>query len=188
MRSHPSVVHASLLAAVVAACTSGRASGSDKDASADTGAAPSALTDVPSSPPAPSEGPPAGSSPTAKTKPVDPAEAEDQAEMRLLKLTLAPGVRDKEPVSKLEAAKPGQRVWAHVTLRNRTGFAREIDLVFRVGGKERSRVTLNVEASWSFRTWGYVTLRPADVSGDVSVTVVSDSGEELGSAKIPIKP
>jgi hypothetical protein len=187
MRSHhPSVLHASLLAAVVAACTSGRASGSDKDASTDP-VAPSGVTGAPSSPPAPAEGAPAGSS-SSKPRPTDPAEAEDQAEMRLLKLTLAPGVRDKEPVSKLEAAKPGQRVWAHVTLRNRTGFAREIDLVFRVNGKERSRVTLNVESSWSFRTWGYVTLRPGDVSGDVSVSVVSDSGEEIGAAKVPIKP
>jgi hypothetical protein len=108
--------------------------------------------------------------------------------MKLLKMTLASGVRDKEPVDKLAAAKPGQRVWAHVTLRNRSGFPREIDLVFRVDGKERSRVTLNIDVSWSFRTWGYVTLRPADTSGDVTVTVVNDSGDELATAKIPIKP
>jgi hypothetical protein len=108
--------------------------------------------------------------------------------MKILKMTLASGVRDKEPVDKLASAKPGQRVWAHVTLRNRTGFAREIDLVFRVDGKERSRVTLNIETSWSFRTWGYVTLRPTDTSGDVTVTVVNDSGDELATQKIPIKP
>lgn len=108
--------------------------------------------------------------------------------MTLLKLALASGVRDKEPVDKLATAKPGQRVWAHVTLRNRSGGAREVDLVFRVDGKERTRVTLNVDASWSFRTWGYVTLRAADTSGELTATVVSDSGDELGVARIPIKP
>lgn len=129
---------------------------------------------------------PPGSSAVAQGEP--PPGEETQEEMKLLKMTLASGVRDKEPIDKLASAKPGQRVWAHVTLRNRTGFAREIDLVFRVDGKERSRVTLTVEHSWSFRTWGYVTLRSTDTTGDVTVTVVNDSGDELATAKIPIKP
>jgi hypothetical protein len=126
--------------------------------------------------------------PGASAKPSSSGEPEEQEEIQLLKLSLASGVKDKAPVDKLTSAKPGQRVWGHVTIRNRTGFAREIDLVFRVNGKERTRVTLNVEPSWSFRTWGYVTLRAADVSGEVTVTVVDDSGEELGNARATIKP
>jgi hypothetical protein len=180
MRSQkPSVLGSSLLAAVVAACSPGRASGSGPDA--DTTAPPTTSGS--------SQGPGAGP-PVALGEPPPPPPSGDEAqqEMKLLKMTLASGVRDKEPVDKLTAAKPGQRVWAHVTLRNRSGFPREIDLVFRVDGKERSRVTLNIDVSWSFRTWGYVTLRPTDTSGDVTVTVVNDSGDELAAAKIPIKP
>jgi len=186
MRSQkPSVLGSSLLAAVVAACSPGRASGSGPDADATappTTAGPSQT---------PGAGPPVGAPPAVAQGEPPPAQAPgDQApqEIKILKMTLASGVRDKEPVDKLTAAKPGQRVWAHVTLRNRTGFEREIDLVFRVDGKERSRVTLNIEQSWSFRTWGYVTLRPTDTAGEVTVTVVTDSGDELAAAKIPIKP
>lgn len=108
--------------------------------------------------------------------------------MTVLKMTLASGIKDKAPADKLASAKPGQRVWAHVTLRNRSGSSREIDVVFRVNGKERTRVTLDVQAAWSFRTWGYVTLRPTDVTGELEAVVVDDSGEELGKMTIPIRP
>lgn len=176
----PSVLGSSLLAAVVAACSPGRASGGPE---ADATAPPTTS----GTSPAPGTAPPAAGQPSAA--PTHGAEPDDaQGEMKLLKMTLASSVRDKEPVDKLTSAKPGQRVWAHVTMRNRTGFAREIDLVFKVGGKERSRVTLNIENSWSFRTWGYVTLRPTDTSGEVTVTIVNDSGDEIATAKLPIKP
>ena len=192
MRSQkPSVLGSSLLAALVAACSPGRASGSGPEADGTASPATSGMSSSSSSP-SPSEraAPPAGTPPAAPQGEPPPAPPADEAsqEMKILKMALASGVRDKEPVDKLASAKPGQRVWAHVTLRNRTGFAREIDLVFRVDGKERSRVTLNIETSWSFRTWGYVTLRPTDTAGDVTVTVVNDSGDELATQKIPIKP
>ena len=197
MRSQkPSVLGSSLLAALVAACSPGRASGSGPEADGTASPATSGMSSSsPASPSSPSSrseraAPPAGTPPAAPQGEPPPAPPADEAvqEMKILKMTLASGVRDKEPVDKLASAKPGQRVWAHVTLRNRTGFAREIDLVFRVDGKERSRVTLNIETSWSFRTWGYVTLRPTDTAGDVTVTVVNDSGDELATQKIPIKP
>lgn len=173
----PTVLGASLLAAAIAACTTGRASGSGGDAEADAAPSPS--------PSAPQEN--AAPKPAPKVSSDKPSEPEEQAELKLLRFSLTSNVRDKEPVDKLSAAKPGQRVWAHLAVRNRTGFSREIDLVFRVGGKERTRVTLTVESSWSFRTWGYVTLKSTDVSGDVSVSVVNDSGDSLGEMKIPIQ-
>lgn len=117
------------------------------------------------------------------------ASADDElASLQILKFAFTSNVRDKEPVDKLDAAKPGQRAYAHVTFRNRTGSAREVDLVFRVNGKERSRVPLEVASSWSYRTWGYVTLRPADTSGEITVTVVDDTGEEIKAARLPIRP
>lgn len=113
---------------------------------------------------------------------------EEASQIQLLKFTFTSNVRDKEPVDKLDAAKPGQRVWAHINVRNRTGSNREIDLVFRVNGKERSRVPLEIQASWSFRTWGYVTLRAADTSGEVTAVIIDDSGEEILSERLPIRP
>ena len=121
---------------------------------------------------------------TAQAHGAEPGKAQD--EMKLLKMRLASGVRDREPVDKLTSAKPDQRVGAHVTMRNRTGFSCEIALVFKVSSKERSRVTLTIELSWSFRTRRYVTLRPVDTSSEVTVTIVNDSGDEIETAKLPI--
>lgn len=166
------------MAAAIAACSQGRASGSDAEAKADAAPSPPAL-----SAPAPSA--PSGTKPKGAEK--EDEKAEEQAELKILRFSLTSNVRDKEPVDKLSAAKPGQRVWAHLAVRNRTGFSRELDLVFKVGGKERTRVTLTIENSWSFRTWGYVTLRSTDTSGDVSVSIVNDSGDILGEIKIPIQ-
>jgi hypothetical protein len=135
----------------------------------------------------------AGASDPASPRPSPSASAsasEDDApaSLQILKFAFTSNIRDKEPADKLDAAKPGQRVYAHVTFRNRTGSSREVDLVFRVNGKERSRVPLEVASSWSYRTWGYVTLRPADSSGEIVVTVVDDTGEEIKAARLPIKP
>lgn len=122
------------------------------------------------------------------TAPAAGSAAEDDGALTILRFTFTSNVRDKEPVDKLEAAKPGQRVWAHINARNRTGSSREIDLIFRVNGKERSRVPLEIQASWSFRTWGYVTLRDADTAGEVTAAVIDDSGEEIASGRVPIRP
>jgi hypothetical protein len=116
------------------------------------------------------------------------SEGDEPTSLQILRFAFTSNIRDKEPVDKLDAAKPGQRVHAHVTFRNRTGSSREVDLVFRVNGKERSRVPLEVASSWSYRTWGYVTLRPADTSGEITVTVVDDAGEEIKTASLPIRP
>lgn len=181
MRSQkPTVLGSSLLAAAIAACSQqGSASGSDvetKGSAAQPGPTVSA--------PAPSVPPPGGPS---KTGEKDDEKTEEQAELKILRFALTSNVRDKEPVDKLSSAKPGQRIWAHLAVRNRTGFSREIDLVFKVAGKERTRVSLTIENSWSFRTWGYVTLKPTDIKGDVSVSIVNDSGDSLGELKIPIQ-
>jgi len=107
--------------------------------------------------------------------------------LELLRLTLASGVEAKEPVDVLTKARPGQRVWAHVKLRNRSGRTKSVRLVFSVGGKERSRTDLDVEPSWSFRTWGYVTLQPGDRSGELAVSVLDDTGWALGESRLPIR-
>jgi hypothetical protein len=111
----------------------------------------------------------------------------EKAPLQLLRLTLTSAVKDKEPVDELKAAGPGQRVWAHLALRNRTGEAQRITLIFRVDGEERSTVDLKVESSWSFRTWGYNTLRPSDKTGELTVEVRELGGAPLTTARLPIK-
>ena len=107
--------------------------------------------------------------------------------LQVLRLTLTSEVKQKEPVDELKEAGPGQRVWAHVTLRNRAPEARRVSVVFKVDGDERSTVDLQIASSWSFRSWAYNTLRAGDKSGELTVEVRDDAGAVLGQARLPIK-
>jgi hypothetical protein len=114
------------------------------------------------------------------------APAPEKAPLQLLKLVFTSEVKNREPVDKLERAEPGQRVWAHFTLRNRCD-ARTISVVFRVNGDQRSKVDLKVDNSWSFRTWAYNTLRAGDTSGEITVEARDEAGVVVASASLPIK-
>lgn len=126
----------------------------------------------------------------AATASATPAASPSPAATRLeiLRLTLTSEVKDKEPVDRLVAAGPGQRVWAHVTARNRTPDTRGIKLSFRVAGKVRSEVDLDVERSWSFRTWGYNTMKATDTSGELEVVVLAEDESVLAETTLPIRP
>lgn len=106
--------------------------------------------------------------------------------VELQRLTLTSGVKSKDPVDKLDAAKPGQRVYGHLTVRNRTSGPQRVSVSFRVNDDERAMVDLTVEKSWSWRTWAYVTLRKDD-KGEVTVHVFDDHGAELATESIPIR-
>ena len=107
--------------------------------------------------------------------------------LQMLRLTLTSEVKQKEPVDELKEAGPGQRVWAHLTVRNRAPEARRVSVIFKVAGDERSTVDLQIASSWSFRTWAYNTLRAGDKSGELAVEVRDDAGAVIGQAKLPIK-
>lgn len=107
--------------------------------------------------------------------------------IQVLKLTLTSEVKQKEPVDELTEAGPGQRVWAHVTVRNRAPDAKRVSVIFKVDGEERSTVDLQIASSWSYRTWAYNTLRAGDKSGELTVEVRDDGGNVLSTAKLPIK-
>jgi len=104
----------------------------------------------------------------------------------VLKSVFTSEVKNKEPADVLTSAKPGQRVWAHLTVRNRCPSSRSLVLSFQVGGADRSKVDLDIEPSWSYRTWGYVTLRKGD-SGKVELAVKDEDGSVLVASSLPIK-
>jgi hypothetical protein len=107
--------------------------------------------------------------------------------LQILKLQFTSDVKDKEPADKLEYAQPGQRVYVHLTMRNRTGDARNITVLFRVNNEERSKVSLKVESSWSYRTWAYNTLRAGDLTGVLSVEVRDEAGGSMTTQQLPIR-
>jgi hypothetical protein len=102
-------------------------------------------------------------------------------------MTFTSEVRNKEPVDKLTSARPGQRVWAHLLVRNRSDWTHTIKLAFSVNGQLRTTVDLDVASSWSYRTWGYVTLRPTDGRGVLTLRVTDDEDSKLVTeARLPI--
>lgn len=118
------------------------------------------------------------------------AAAEEELSTRpveLLKLRLTSGVSNKEPVDALDHATPGQRVYAHLTVRNRTGRPRQVHVSFTIDGKERSAVDLKVDESWSWRTWAFVTLKDSDKPGKLEIAITDDEGLPLEEASLPIK-
>lgn len=133
---------------------------------------------------------------TATPEPVRSApvvtEASANAEMstkpvEILKFTFTSGVEAKNPVDSLTTAKPGAKVWAHLTVRNRTGSSRKVNVEFELNGKTRTQVELSVDESWSWRTWAYNTV-PKDATGTLRAIVTDDEGHPLGDYSIPIGP
>ena len=108
--------------------------------------------------------------------------------VQLLKVTFTSAVEDKKPIDKLNVARPGQRVWAHIVARNRTGARRCVHVTFRVGGKVRTEVDLEVGESWSWRTWAYNTLRSSDTSGKLELEVSDEHGKRIMLTELPIVP
>lgn len=106
--------------------------------------------------------------------------------VELMRFSFATDVRNKEPTDQLLQAQPGDRVYAHLAIRNRTGQPRRVHLDFSVNGKERTQLDLDVEHSWSFRTWGYNTILDSDDVGELRLKVTDDAGRELTDQRLPI--
>ncbi len=106
-------------------------------------------------------------------------------ELQLLKFRFTSAVSHKEPVDRLEDAVVGERVFAHFTVRNRGGAAQKLHVVFRVAGKDRTTVDLEIAPSWSFRTWAFNTLRKGD-EGKLEVVATDETGHVVAAESLPI--
>lgn len=109
----------------------------------------------------------------------------DLKPMEVLRFTFASGLEGKDPKDRLASARAGQRVYAHLTMRNRSGRKRCLHLTFRVGGKKRTEVTLKIGESWSWRTWAYNTVK-ADDTGPLELTIEDDQGQVVLQKELPV--
>jgi hypothetical protein len=175
----PRLDHVAPLALVALVTLAGcrEASGTPGDA----GTAPSASASPPPSAAAPTAAPSAS--------PDDaPVESAGRKHPEVREAHFCSDVKNKEPVDNLDFTKPGKRVYAHLLVRNRTSMAHKLTLTFFVDGVERSKTELDVERSWAFRTWAYVTLKPTD-TGKLRMIVTDDvSPESIARLEIPIRP
>jgi hypothetical protein len=122
-------------------------------------------------------------------EPLDCAPPEPRLKpLQLLRFTFTTGVKNKDPRQKLNIARPGQRVWAHLRVRNRSGRDRCLHLVFRVNGKKRTELDLKIGESWNWRTYGYNTLKSSDRSGVLEFEATDDQGNLVAKKRLPIVP
>lgn len=115
-----------------------------------------------------------------------PVQQRVRVPVELLALTVTSNVEKKEPVDKLKAATAGTRVYAHLKMRNRSDEKRTVHVDFLVNGKLRTPLKLDIDPSWSFRTWGYNTLQAGD-TGELEVQVYDDAGTMLERVRLPIQ-
>lgn len=108
-------------------------------------------------------------------------------QLELLGFSFTSAVRNKDPVDRYLAAQPGDRVYAHLTVRNLSGRPRRIHLMFVVNGNERTSLDLEIGHSWSWRTWGYNTLLADDAQGELFLRVTTDDGKTLVEQRLPIE-
>ena len=106
--------------------------------------------------------------------------------MELLKFQFTSAIKSRQPVDKMVLAKPGDRVYGYLTLRNRSGRARKVHLEFAVNGEKRTEMDLDVADSWSYRTWGYNTILPKDKPGKLTLVATDDEDHPLFSESLPI--
>jgi hypothetical protein len=107
--------------------------------------------------------------------------------MQLLQFRWTSGLKGKQPKDKLYVARPGQRVYAHLKIRNRSGRKRCLKFVFRVGKKKRTEVTVRIGKSWNWRTWAYNTIKSSD-RAPLHLTITDDQGKTIVDQRLAVIP
>lgn len=117
--------------------------------------------------------------------------ANDEDETRpveMLKSQFTTGIKDKNPIDRVTSSKGGERIYFHMTVRNRTGRPRKLHVAFLVNDQIRTEVDLEVVESWSYRTWAYNTLTAKDQKGKLEVRVTDEEGNPLADESLTLTP
>jgi hypothetical protein len=136
-----------------------------------------------SAPAPPLPAPSASLRPAPSAPPTPPAQP-----LQLFRFSFTSEVKNREPADFLEAAEPGQRVYAHMAFKNSNPEPRVVHLVFRVNGERRTSLDLKVTPSQSYRTWAFNTLKDQDREGHLTLEVTDETGQTLLNERLPIKP
>jgi hypothetical protein len=143
-------------------------------------------TATPSCPPAPAVAAPATPATPSDTrapadKPKTATKAKATAQLRVKRLVIAEGVKDREPVhpSATFRAAESDRIYAFVELENADQAESEVTVAFVPpgGGAPIGNVTLDVGPHARWRTWAYT--RGARKAGEWTAVVRSPTGEVL---------
>ncbi|MGK3967095.1 DUF2914 domain-containing protein [Sorangium sp. So ce118] len=148
---------------------------------------PVAVAAAPAAPPAATVTAPAPATTVAGIK-ERPEKARGAAELKVKRLVVAAGVKDREPVAPgiTFRAPETERLYAFIELENRSDVEGEITVAFVPpdGGAPVGNVTLGVGPSPRWRTWAFT--RGARKAGEWTAVVRSETGEELARAPFEV--
>ncbi|WP_438026991.1 DUF2914 domain-containing protein [Sorangium sp. So ce233] len=149
---------------------------------------PVAAAAAPASPPAATMTAPAPAPSVAGGKERQEEKARGAAELKVKRLVIAEGVKDREPVAPGTTfrAPETERLYAFVELENRSDVEGEVTVSFVPpdGGAPVGNVTLGVGPSPRWRTWAFT--RGARRAGEWTAVVRSETGEELARAPFEV--
>ena len=110
------------------------------------------------------------------------------AELKVKRLVIAEGVKDREPVAPGTTfhAPETPRLYAFLEVENRSDVEGEVTVAFVPpgGGAPVGNVTLGVGPSPRWRTWAFT--RGAQKAGEWTAVVRSETGEELARAPFEV--
>ncbi|WP_437654077.1 DUF2914 domain-containing protein [Sorangium sp. So ce1182] len=148
---------------------------------------PVAVAAAPAAPPAATVTAPAPAATAAGVK-ERKEKARGAAELKVKRLVVAAGVKDREPVAPGTTfrAPETERLYAFIELENRSEAEGEITVAFVPpdGGAPVGNVTLGVGPSPRWRTWAFT--RGARKAGEWTAVVRSGTGEELARAPFEV--
>ncbi|XYH99045.1 DUF2914 domain-containing protein [Sorangium sp. So ce1128] len=114
--------------------------------------------------------------------------AKGAAELKVKRLVVAAGVKDREPVAPGTTfhAPETERLYAFIEIENRSEVEGEVTVAFVPpdGGAPVGNVTLGVGPSPRWRTWAFT--RGARKPGEWTAVVRSETGEELARAPFEV--
>jgi hypothetical protein len=159
-------------------------------ATASVSASASAAPVAPATAPEPSAAPSATASADAKRDlEQECPEAEDDAPaLKLVDFKLTTKIEDKKPTDEVSIVKAGTKVYAYLGIKNLTDVKRCVQVTFRVNGRLRSSLTLDIGKSPNWHTWAYVTANKDDAGAKIDIDVIDDQGREQGHAKVLVEP
>lgn len=147
-----------------------------------------AVAAPPASPPAAAVTAPDASVAVGKTGKAGSEKGRGAAELKVKRLVLAEGVKDREPVAPgtMFRAPETERLYAFLEIENPGDVEGEVTVAFVPpgGGAPVGNVTLGVGPSPRWRTWAFT--RGARTVGEWTAIVRSETGEELARAPFEV--
>lgn len=113
---------------------------------------------------------------------------DDAPPLDIIQFALTSKLEKRKPTDELSIIQPGTKIYAYVAVKNLETRERCVLVTFRVNGRRRAALTLDIGTSPSWRTWANITPAESDAPGNVEVEITDDHGRQRYKQRILIEP